>query len=274
MPLGIDQLFHLYSIITVGENTAYKVEKNEVINVERASRKDLLGDDVEKVLVDLKGKELSLAKVFENAQEAVGLERLVKYSGNTFNCQCFTTDLLRSSGLLTPEEEKFINQPTAELFEKLPSYLTWISQATTDAAARFDTVIHGSGLLDPPASSWVYGYRGRGVGASVIRYAPLEEFDVALARHEQNMNFLEILQAGGWEFNPGGTYVSLLNIYDHRQQHNVLQRASAVHSGDDAWVELYDQDNLILAAIVHILQTELAEFRAAATPPPSDSDSD
>jgi hypothetical protein len=87
---------------------------------------------------DASKRRLTIRQMLNNCLIIEGKDLFYTYDFKTNNCQVFVRDCLKGSGLLTPELEKFIIQPIADIAKEvgveklgLPSALPNIAGAVT-----------------------------------------------------------------------------------------------------------------------------------------------
>jgi hypothetical protein len=117
--LYYDDVFHLYSIITVQKGSQHvrlRLEKNNVVVLKET------GDQPKDYIkIDLNGKTIPLGEYIGKTIQNMGKVEFVRYDAIKNNCQRFQTELLRSNGLLNGEANKFINQDVKQLLSE-PAY--------------------------------------------------------------------------------------------------------------------------------------------------------
>jgi len=138
---GYDAIFHLYMILTLQSGTQYILEKNEIINLAIALPEKVNITDPNyrmEVPFDASKRRLTIRQMLNNCLIIEGKDLFYTYDFKTNNCQVFVRDCLKGSGLLTPELEKFIIQPIADIAKEvgveklsLPSALPNIAGAVT-----------------------------------------------------------------------------------------------------------------------------------------------
>ena len=131
---GFDELFHLSLVATVKEKDVLKniiMEKNEVVNVS-TDFKTTPKTQLFNVPIN---KNITVRQLLENARQRVGDNLFFLYDAFSNNCQFFIKYLLDSSGLMTPQAEKFLFQDISELVKELPSYLPKVAKSVTDLGA-------------------------------------------------------------------------------------------------------------------------------------------
>jgi hypothetical protein len=108
--LSYDKLYHLYLVFTTSSGT-YLTERNEIVRVQKGGRK---GDCVAVPI-----KNISVGQFLGTPLMRVGEEKFFTYSINN-NCQDYISLLLRTSGMMTPDLNKFINQDIPALLKDHP----------------------------------------------------------------------------------------------------------------------------------------------------------
>ncbi len=135
-----DQMFHLFMILELDHpNAPYiKLEKNAVVSVDYP--KSINKDCGMNVNVS---HNVTVGSMFENAQTAVGAD-IWKYNAKTNNCQIYISNLLKHSGIMNGELDKYINQSVEEIVSSLPSFAQKIINKVTDLGATADVLINGA----------------------------------------------------------------------------------------------------------------------------------
>jgi hypothetical protein len=145
--LHYDKLFHLGLEIDLRfgkRNHRVLFEKNEVINLGSIKGRD---NDTELLRVDMKGKQLTLGQLVENARNQMG-DKFIPYDPFYNNCQDFILNVLRASGLATEDEATFIKQPIEKLIQGIPDFAPKVAKAVTDLGGFANNVLEGEGRLD------------------------------------------------------------------------------------------------------------------------------
>ena len=137
--MNYDDVFHLFEIVVLDDNTKMIVEKNAVVNMKVISKIPSMKDSM---FVNL-GKTIKFGDYVQNAVDKVGTS-IYLYDKATNNCQKFISDLQKSNGLMNNELDKFINQDVVGVLSTSPSYVGRIADIATETAAKFDRVIHGA----------------------------------------------------------------------------------------------------------------------------------
>ena len=140
--LGYDKAFHIYLLLRLSDGKQLLLEKNERVNLASGGSK---GIDSEGQNVSLGGKNITLSDFMEKARQAIGDHNFFQYSFDNLNCQRFILDLLGSSGLLTSDIRKFIEQDAKAIASSIPQWASKIAQGATDAAGKISEVLTGQG---------------------------------------------------------------------------------------------------------------------------------
>jgi len=138
---GYDKLFHLFMNINLSDGYSFGIEKNESVKITHSF--DRSGAEFVKVPVT---KNVTLSEFIMRGINSLGKKSFYDYSAFTHNCQEFLTVLLQSSGLLTPEIRKFINQDAQSILRHLPGYTSKLANLITDIAGSVGSVISGNGI--------------------------------------------------------------------------------------------------------------------------------
>lgn len=133
-----DKLFHLYIVFTLENGQVFKMERNQVMNVQRATQNDLTGPNVESKSVAV--PHMTIKEMFDKASG--GKAEFFRYHPTLRNCQTFVKDMLKAGGVLTTSLHSFIVQDVKSL---LPKFITDIAEKVTDVAHVADKIIHGDG---------------------------------------------------------------------------------------------------------------------------------
>ncbi len=133
-----DRLFHLYGLMKLENGEIYRFEKNQVINIAKASSEK----DADCLPVEMP-KPILFGQFFMKAQEYMG-NKYFMYDGFENNCQDYILACLKSNGLLNSELSSFIKQDVQKL---VPTFLEKIGKKVTDLAGAADTLIHGEGQM-------------------------------------------------------------------------------------------------------------------------------
>lgn len=146
--LNYKDMFHLYLLLQLDDQTLWRIEKNEVITVFRV-QKTPSSEETECVNVPYpnhKPGSLTVDTLLSNGFKAHG-DTLWIYDPKNANCQVFAQQMLRGNGLLTTELNDFIKQDAVTLFEQMPQYVHTVSKAVTDTAGTLNRLYFGEGLV-------------------------------------------------------------------------------------------------------------------------------
>ncbi len=132
-----DKLYHLRLNIRTAEGHNFILEKIDHINIMNDNTLDR--KDLEQVAVPLHGA-LTLNIIMQKTQQQMGREKFIKYSSRDSNCQDFVSNVLSSSGLLTPELQAFIKQPVQNIINDRTSRM---ANVFTDLGASVDVLKQG-----------------------------------------------------------------------------------------------------------------------------------
>lgn len=112
-----DDLFHLYMIVQLNDDTKAIVEKNQDINVtDDIKTRDA---NTNSIVIDMKGRHPTLLELLDNTRRGMGA-RFYNYQFASNNCQDFLLAILQYNGLSSPQATAFIKQNVAELVKTLP----------------------------------------------------------------------------------------------------------------------------------------------------------
>jgi hypothetical protein len=136
--LHYDNLFHLWMEVDLNDGTSWSMEKNEVVQVKHVKNKQ--GG----IHIPV-NKQITINKFFESGKMVLG-NRFWTYRAKDNNCQVWVASMLIGSGFLTDQAKNFIIQDTETLISELPTFTERVINGTTDIAARFDILRHGSKL--------------------------------------------------------------------------------------------------------------------------------
>jgi hypothetical protein len=147
---GFDKFYHLGLIVTLENGEKYIVEKLDRPSVSQDF--DLSKPDLELMDVPLKGKELTIYKMLEDARKAVGDKTFFEYDSFRNNCQFFVRMLLKNQNLYTDREKDFFFQDISEMVKELPEELDRFQRFATDTTATIAKLTGQGDPTDP--STW------------------------------------------------------------------------------------------------------------------------
>jgi hypothetical protein len=116
--IGYDDLYHLYMIVQLNDDSKVVIEKNQDINVtDDIKTRDANTDSI---VIDMKGRHPTLLELLDNTRRGMGDSRFYSYNFASNNCQDFLLAVLQYNGMSSPEASAFIKQNVAELVKTLP----------------------------------------------------------------------------------------------------------------------------------------------------------
>ena len=116
--IGYDDLFHLYMIVQLNDDSRAIIEKNQDVNVtDDIKTRDANTDSI---VIDMKGRQPTLFELLDNTRKGMGDSRFYNYNFASNNCQDFLLAILQYNGLSSPQATAFIKQNVAELVKTLP----------------------------------------------------------------------------------------------------------------------------------------------------------
>jgi len=135
-----DDVFHLFLEMRTASGKRIAFEKNEVINAELDPPKR---DKEESRTISPAPSDIPLSTLLDNAKRMMG-KKYFTYSAKDNNCQDFIVAIMKSNGIGTEEDIKFVKQDNKELFRDLP-YLRKFANTLTDLGAKVDEITQGAG---------------------------------------------------------------------------------------------------------------------------------
>ena len=137
-----DDLLHLWLEFTMSDGKSHIVEKDEVVKIGPVDNRE--GEKTNFMDVPINNS-VSVYDLFYKPLKEVG-KNLIEYSAHKYNCQNFVMNLLKYSGNLTPELNKFIMQDVEGMLAdpKFSLHKTFI-KFITDAGAKLDVLKQGAG---------------------------------------------------------------------------------------------------------------------------------
>jgi hypothetical protein len=131
---GHDEMFHLYSILTLDNGEQLILEKNE--------RPVLWTSIPEKTQEtesrDILGLNIPLKDFIEKTIERMGIDNYIYYSALSLNCQDFIINHLRANGI--DGLDSFVLQDLEGLIRETPSFSKYLSQKATDIGGRLSEI--------------------------------------------------------------------------------------------------------------------------------------
>lgn len=160
--LNYDNMFHLFLVIRLDDDLVFRLEKNQVLNLEKIDTRFLEQKNLQRMDIDLRPNVLppqNFTNMLNSFLSDFGPENLFLYDAQYANCQDFITKLLESNGLLEHSGQigvvsqneliyKFINQDATALLDSLPGFSRFLISASTTAAAIVDRIRYGARISD------------------------------------------------------------------------------------------------------------------------------
>lgn len=131
---GHDEMFHLYSVLTLDDGTELLLEKNErpVLWTSIPQKKDTTE------CRDILGLNIPLSTFIERTVERMGLNDYVSYDALSLNCQNFIINHLRANGI--DGLDNFILQDLEGLIRETPTFSKYLSKKATDLGGYISDV--------------------------------------------------------------------------------------------------------------------------------------
>lgn len=133
--LNYDEIFHLYSVLTLSDNSKYVLEKNHRVMVSEYKE----NTNKKKECINLNMTFRPTVKQLIERGEKGGM--VYRYSAHKYNCQRFLIQLFGSNGMLHSKVREFILQDADKLLR--PGIIRHLAQKATDTAGIVDTVVRG-----------------------------------------------------------------------------------------------------------------------------------
>ncbi len=135
-----DYLFHLFIIVKFDNiDQLYFIEKNQVVNIGKYKQ------DKSDQLVDINLQiPIQLTEFMSKPVQGYG-QRIFEYNPVSANCQIFVLDMLNANGIDTKNVYEFVYQDVSKVLDGYPYQLSTIA---TIFANRFDTLVHGKGMMN------------------------------------------------------------------------------------------------------------------------------
>jgi hypothetical protein len=159
-----DDLLHLWLEFTMSNGKSHIVEKDEVVKIGAVDNRE--GEKTNFMNVPIKNT-VNVYDFFYKPLKAVG-KNLIEYSAHKYNCQNFVMNLLKYSGNLNPELEKFIMQDVENMLSdpKFSLHKTFI-KFITDAGAKIDVLKQGAGkneMIGKGITDWLKKHKNKLLG--------------------------------------------------------------------------------------------------------------
>jgi len=158
-----DDLFHLFAVITLASGKKIMTEKNEVIIISESI--PARSEKAEYIQI-ANIPSITMETLFSNNKSRMG-GKYFTYSAKDNNCQDYLLSLLKSSGIGTEAEYKFIKQDTKQLFEGMPG-LRKFANSITGFAGKLDVILAGRGFADKETEAEIEDIEGYGLAQKKI----------------------------------------------------------------------------------------------------------
>jgi len=136
---NFNDYFHLYLVAGLEDGKEVVMEKNERVNVSGSFHTNSKSQYREVPLPT--DRVLTARDMLKTTLSRIGNRAFWQYRAFSFNCQRFVSDILRSNGLMNPELDGFINQPTEEIAKGMSKGFKKVVNAVTDVGAWFSKAI-------------------------------------------------------------------------------------------------------------------------------------
>ena len=144
---NIDDMFHLYAIATLSNNTYIRFEKNAEIDIQRVNNLPNL-EDKYKFVCKMPNTNTSLPTMLTKTLNTIGQDRFFKYDALNNNCQSFIYNVLSTNNYnrLNPTMKTFVIQDLSELVKSINPTSQKVMNTITDLGKRAQILIGGAGL--------------------------------------------------------------------------------------------------------------------------------
>ena len=142
---NINELFHLYMIVSLNDGSFIRVEKNEEIDIEKVNSMPQL-DPKFVYVCKLPSNNLTLNILLNKTLNTIGQARYFKYDALTNNCQNYLYNILSTNGFnsINPDMKQFIIQDLTQLANKLGDTSKDIMNGLTNIKKRINIITGGS----------------------------------------------------------------------------------------------------------------------------------
>ena len=142
---NINELFHLYMIVSLNDGSFIRVEKNEEIDIEKVNSIPQL-DSKFVYVCKLPSNNLTLNILLNKTLNTIGQARYFKYDALNNNCQNYLYNILSTNGFnsINPDMKQFIIQDLTQLANKLGDTSKDIMNGLTNIKKRINIITGGS----------------------------------------------------------------------------------------------------------------------------------
>ena len=144
---NIDDMFHLYAIATLSNNTYIRFEKNSEIDIQRVNNLPNL-EEKYKFVCKMPNTNTSLPTMLTKTLNTIGQDRFFKYDALNNNCQSFIYNVLSTNNYnrLNPTMKTFVIQDLSELVKSINPTSQKVMNTLTDTAKRINILTQGAGF--------------------------------------------------------------------------------------------------------------------------------
>ena len=144
---NIDDMFHLYAIATLSNNTYIRFEKNSEIDIQRVNNLPNL-EEKYKFVCKMPNTNTSLPTMLTKTLNTIGQDRFFKYDALNNNCQSFIYNVLSTNNYnrLNPTLKTFVIQDLSELVKSINPTSHKVMNTITDLGKRAQILIGGAGF--------------------------------------------------------------------------------------------------------------------------------
>ena len=144
---NIDDMFHLYAIATLSNNTYIRFEKNSEIDIQRVNNLPNL-EEKYKFVCKMPNTNTSLPTMLTKTLNTIGQDRFFKYDALNNNCQSFIYNVLSTNNYnrLNPTMKTFVIQDLSELVKSINPTSQKVMNTITDLGKRAQILIGGAGF--------------------------------------------------------------------------------------------------------------------------------
>ncbi len=145
---GVDDLFHLFMILTLDDGTFVRVEKNSEIDIFAVNSIPQDSREQNRLQLVMPTEQRSLNDMLNITREKIGDKLFYEYDPILNNCQNFLYNLLNSNGYaeLNPRMQSFIIQDLTKLSKTLSPISKDLLTGITTLGKRVQILTGGSGF--------------------------------------------------------------------------------------------------------------------------------
>lgn len=145
---GVDDLFHLFMILTLDDGTFIRVEKNSEIDIFAVNSLPMEGKDQNRFQVVMPEEKKTLNEMLDNTKNKIGDSLFYSYNPLSNNCQNFLYNVLFYNGFseLNPRMKQFIIQDLTKLSKTLSPMSKDVLSGITTLGKRVQILTGGAGF--------------------------------------------------------------------------------------------------------------------------------